>query len=198
MDADHIAAGGRFARGRRSEPGGAWQAHGLEAGGASSPLDRSDALQHGKWRPRLATLVRENSEADVEAATTEAFTLLTTDEDAAKALDRLSKLRGVGPATASAILALWRPASEPFLSDELVLALGLPKPTYTAAEVKDVRRRVAEAVEANERWPELGGAEAFERACWAWAVETSARSAPKPKRTSTSGSTASAKRAKKT
>ena len=155
--------------------------------------------QHGKWRPRLTTLVRENSDAEIYAATTEAFALLGDDDgDAAKALDRLCKLRGVGPATASAILALWRPATEPFLSDELVVqGLGLPKPSYTASEVKDVRRRVSESVRSDERWAELGGAGAFERACWAWAVEASAKAAPAPKRASTSGSSAPKKRARK-
>ncbi|OJD29975.1 uncharacterized protein BKCO1_690003 [Diplodia corticola] len=84
-------------------------------------------LQHGTYRPTLLALVRSNAASVVEAASAEAFGLLSSsssrrDEDGGevRALRVLTKaLRGVGPATASLVLACADPAGTPFFSDEV-------------------------------------------------------------------------------
>jgi hypothetical protein len=72
-------------------------------------------MLHGKFRPTLTKLVTSNDEAIVKAKTTEGFA--TT--DVLKALDALSKLSGIGPATASLLLSVNDPDNVPFFSDEL-------------------------------------------------------------------------------
>jgi len=123
---------------------------------------RARLPQRGKWRPRLADLSRTNPPKLVKQVTTDAYP-----QDPAAALKTLTRLKAVGPATASAILALWRPASQPFLSDEAYAAVGLGKPSYTAGEC--ARFAVAMRTRAGESgW---GGVDVLERAMWAWGVE---------------------------
>ena len=77
-------------------------------------------LKHGKYRPNLAKLASSNSLAAVREATEEAFQTYEEDSTAyAKALSRIAKLKGVGPATASLILSCYDPFGVPFFSDEL-------------------------------------------------------------------------------
>ena len=72
-------------------------------------------LSHGKFRPNLMNLVSKNSEEVIRETTTKAF----AEEDVIKGLDILTKLSGVGPATAALLLSVNSPNTVPFFSDEL-------------------------------------------------------------------------------
>ena len=75
-------------------------------------------MKRGVWRARNLVLVRGNAADEVERASTAAFAALP---DLRKPLAALTKLAGVGPATASAVLAAVRPDLFPFF-DEVIAA----------------------------------------------------------------------------
>ncbi|XP_052191278.1 uncharacterized protein LOC127800608 [Diospyros lotus] len=82
-------------------------------------------LTRGKWRPRLLDFVSSLDEALVKSASEKAFKSLP---DISKAVTELTILKGVGPATASSILAAYAPDVAPFMSDEaMVAAIGNSK-----------------------------------------------------------------------
>lgn len=87
-------------------------------------------LKRGKWRPRLLGFANALTDSQVETASTKAFELLKK-EDRRGALDRFCELRGCGPATASAFLALMD-QSVPFMGDEILVLTQGPKKSYTA------------------------------------------------------------------
>ncbi|GAB7335346.1 hypothetical protein MBLNU13_g07736t1 [Cladosporium sp. NU13] len=72
-------------------------------------------LSHGKFRPSLKGLVQQNSEEFVNETTTEGF----SEGSWAHSLDVLTRLKGIGPATASLLLSTSDPETLPFFSDEL-------------------------------------------------------------------------------
>lgn len=71
-------------------------------------------MARGAWRARNLHLARSNEPAEVEAASRAAFAAAP---DARAPLKLLGALKGVGPATASAVLAAFRPDLYPFFED---------------------------------------------------------------------------------
>ena len=69
-------------------------------------------------RPRLMDFVKGLDDAVVESASRKAFAALP---DLSRAITELTVLKGVGPATASAVLAAYAPDVAPFMSDEVGL-----------------------------------------------------------------------------
>ncbi|XP_006816334.1 uncharacterized protein LOC100371869 [Saccoglossus kowalevskii] len=76
-------------------------------------------LNRGKFRPRLAELIQTNSEEAVVNASKKAFQCLP---DLTAAIQALTVLKAVGPATASAVLAAGAPDQAAFMADESMLA----------------------------------------------------------------------------
>ncbi|XP_024029930.1 uncharacterized protein LOC21390497 isoform X2 [Morus notabilis] len=87
-------------------------------------------LARGKWRPRLLDFVSALDEDLVKSASRKAFKSLP---DISKAVSELTVLKGVGPATASAILAAYAPDLAPFMSDE---ELSSEEATFTPSDVE--------------------------------------------------------------
>ncbi|XP_058271430.1 uncharacterized protein zgc:112496 isoform X2 [Hemibagrus wyckioides] len=87
-------------------------------------------LTRGKFRPRLKQLIGSNSEEAVLCCTKKAFALLP---DVQSAITELSTLKGLGPATASAVLAAGAPGEVAFMADEVVESIAELRPVqYTA------------------------------------------------------------------
>ena len=88
-------------------------------------------MKRGVWRERNRLLVIGNDAALVKQTSIDAFGAVP---DPRKPIDILSELAGVGPATASAVLAAYAPEIFPFF-DELVAAQipRLGKVAFTAA-----------------------------------------------------------------
>ncbi|ETV81749.1 hypothetical protein H257_05341 [Aphanomyces astaci] len=78
-------------------------------------------LSKGKWRPRLQSFVDALTDKQVQDLSTKAF-VACTKKSYREATAVLSELKGVGPATASAVLAAFDPAV-PFMGDEALNAL---------------------------------------------------------------------------
>jgi hypothetical protein len=106
-------------------------------------------MARGVWRARNLHLARSNSSAEVEQASRAAFAAVP---DARAPLRLLSTLKGVGPATASAALAAFRPDLYPFFDD--VVAAQIPGQVSDEFTLKayltyaDALRRRAEALTA--------------------------------------------------
>ncbi|KQK13411.1 uncharacterized protein LOC100823325 [Brachypodium distachyon] len=132
-------------------------------------------LSRGKWRPRLMDFVKSLDDSVVESASRKAFAALP---DLSKAITELTVLKGVGPATASAVLAAYAPDVAPFMSDEaMVAALGNTK-EYT------LKQYLALAEKLQTKAEELSvGEESFtpsdvERALWSSTVASKSRKVP--------------------
>ncbi|KAL7005830.1 hypothetical protein EMMF5_004566 [Cystobasidiomycetes sp. EMM_F5] len=132
----------------------------------------------GKFRP----LMRYANALDpqvVEKTTREAFTQAAS--DMSSAMETLTSLKGVGPATASAILSFGSLDGDcPFLSDEAMQAFGLTnkagKLDYTLSNWKSLRTLCDDkAKQLNKFTVDQDSAEwnavLVERAIWAESVE---------------------------
>lgn len=85
-------------------------------------------LTRGKFRPRLTQLVQTNTSETVKEVTCNAFKCLP---DVKLAITKLTTLKAVGPATASAILCAGC-HQVPFMADEAIQAIpGFGKIDYT-------------------------------------------------------------------
>uniref|UniRef100_T1JN19 Uncharacterized protein n=1 Tax=Strigamia maritima TaxID=126957 RepID=T1JN19_STRMM len=97
-------------------------------------------LARGKWRPRLTDLVRMNTQLTVTEASRKAFKRLP---NLARAVPALCTLKGVGPGTASAILAAASPECAPFMADECVLCMpNVDSVDYTVQEYLSFARQI--------------------------------------------------------
>lgn len=85
-------------------------------------------MKRGVWRARNLALVRGNDPEVVIAPSTAAFA--RADQPRA-AVQSLTALAGVGPATASAVLAAAFPAHYPFFDEEAAAAAGLTPVAFT-------------------------------------------------------------------
>ncbi|XP_076616184.1 uncharacterized protein LOC143339067 [Chaetodon auriga] len=110
-------------------------------------------LTRGKFRPRLQQLVASNSADTVEKCSRKAFSLLP---DVQAAIAELSSLKGVGPATASAVLAAGAPDQTAFMSDEAMESVpGLKPIQYTAKHyVLFLGKMVEKAEKLNKAGPQ--------------------------------------------
>ncbi|GIY61532.1 uncharacterized protein CDAR_3041 [Caerostris darwini] len=89
-------------------------------------------LMREKFRPNLIDLVRINTEKAVLTHSKKAFKRLP---NLGGAIAMLTCLKGVGPASASAILAAAYPEQAPFMADECMLSTpGVETMDYTVAE----------------------------------------------------------------
>lgn len=99
-------------------------------------------LKHGKFRPTLMKLVSSNDEAFVTNTVETALDIYSKPSDASAAIDVLTKLKGIGPATASLLLAVHDPQNIVFFADEAFYWLcshGKRDPIkYNAKEYKEL------------------------------------------------------------
>ncbi|CAI5714146.1 unnamed protein product [Peronospora destructor] len=109
---------------------------------------RADALKKGKWRPQLMKFMMGLSEKEVKKASCKAFKELKIG-DLRTATEALCVLKGVGPATASAVLAAYD-ESVPFMADEALEAIAgsIGPRKYTLPHFLSF----AEALRAKARW----------------------------------------------
>lgn len=120
-------------------------------------------LTRGKWRPRLLDFVSSLDEALVKSASQKAFQSLP---DISKAVSELTVLKGVGPATASAVLAAYAPDIAPFMSDEaMVAALGNSKDYTLKQYILFVDKLQAKAKELSAKGDTFTPSD-VERAVW--------------------------------
>ncbi|XP_062508344.1 uncharacterized protein LOC134184625 [Corticium candelabrum] len=113
-------------------------------------------LTRGKFRPRLSQLVKENSEELVVEVSTNALKKAAVDLKAA--IIDLTRLKAVGPATASAVLCAGAPDVAPFLADESAAAVsGLNKVEYTLPYYLEYAKTVCDKAEdLKKQDPEYG------------------------------------------
>lgn len=120
-------------------------------------------MARGVWRARNLALVRGNDPKVVEDVSALAFSKVP---HPASPIAQLTKLEGVGPATASAALAAFAPEVYPFFDDLVAGQLDLGPVAWTSsyyAKYADALRRIAE--DLGEDWTPVR----LERAIWSYA-----------------------------
>ena len=123
-------------------------------------------MARGAWRQRNLILVRSNAPELVEETSQEAFSSIP---DAKKPISILSRLSGVGPATASAVVAAAAPERYPFFDDIVAGQIeGLGKMGFTSSfysryseAIRDRAGRLGEgwtpAMVERALWANVGG-----------------------------------------
>lgn len=124
-------------------------------------------LGRGKDRPMLLNLIQQNTEISVIEISKEAMQMLHNN-DWKGSMICLMRLRGVGPATASAILANFDPLNCPFMADEVIEASTNKKRDYTMKVYENMRKILIEKLRSfnNQFW----NSELLGRALWAKSV----------------------------
>jgi len=123
-------------------------------------------MRRGVWRERNRQLVAGNDPPAVEQAGREAFAAVP---DPRRPVAILSRLAGVGPATASAVLAAYRPDLYPFFDEAVALQIPLLGPVrftaaYYAAYADQLRAQAATLTAACT--PTAWTAQAVGQALW--------------------------------
>ncbi|CAN7050421.1 unnamed protein product [Brassica oleracea var. botrytis] len=128
------------------------------------------------FRPRLLDFVSSLDDSVVKSASEKAFKSLP---DISKAVNELTVLKGVGPATASAVLAAYAPDIAPFMSDEAMeVALGNSKDYSLKRYLLFVTKLQKKSKELKLEG-EWGGASDVERALWNCTVRSKSKPAEK-------------------
>jgi len=105
-------------------------------------------LMRGKYRPRLLDLVRINTETAVLTTSKKAFRKLYHQKNLQQAINALVTLKGIGPATASAVLSAAYPEYAPFMADECMLSTpGVEATDYTLAEYNTYSEQIKSCCE---------------------------------------------------
>ncbi|XP_078096944.1 uncharacterized protein LOC144510847 [Mustelus asterias] len=127
-------------------------------------------LTRGKFRPTLQQMVMSNPTDTVEDCTRKAFKLLP---DISAAITEISKLKAVGPATASAVLVAGAPQECAFMADEAVESIpGLVPIKYTLKHYilyLDKVRECAKQLNKNDLVKDWTPHK-IELCLWTWAV----------------------------
>ena len=124
-------------------------------------------MARGVWRARNLQLVQSNQASDVEAASRAALAAIP---DPRRPILALTRLAGVGPATASAILAAAAPEHYPFFDD--LIAGSIPEfgeVKYTTSYYLDYAARIRDRAGALSAACPHGGwtPHDVDRALWA-------------------------------
>ena len=114
-------------------------------------------MPKGKARPALRKYLSISTDAEVKQKTTEGFGFvekeIINENDVKAALSAISELSGVGPATASAVLSLYRPEKFVFMDDEVVECLYDRKRDYKLSTYLEINEKCAKlARELGEGW----------------------------------------------
>ena len=119
-------------------------------------------LKTGKWRPNLQKFVDALKDSEVKAASALSLKSLKSG-DLKAALKELCVLKGVGPATATAVLSAAVPSRCAFMSDEALLAV-LKSKNYTVVEALELARKCSDHAKLlGAGWT----ANSVQRAVWA-------------------------------
>lgn len=114
-------------------------------------------------------------ESLVESASRKAFEAMP---NLSKAISELTVLKGVGPATASAVLAAYAPDTAPFMSDEaMIAALGNSK-EYTLKQYLLFAEKLQEKSKELSVQGEAFTASDVERALWSCAIGSISKPSP--------------------
>lgn len=124
----------------------------------------------GKPRNALKPLLQSNSEMSVEDCSKRALEVADRADNSKpenqseqqelikEAIDELCKLKGIGPASASAVLSIFYPNLFAFMDDEVIEALYDGKRGYTLKIYQDINERCREistslnAIEHGKSW----------------------------------------------
>jgi hypothetical protein len=121
---------------------------------AEQQITKDELLKIVQWKfligkPRYALMnhLKANTAAQVKENTKAGFAS-TNEGDAKQAISEVAKLRGVGPATASAILSIYKPEMFAFMADEVIECLYEGKRGYTASIYHNVNDKCSELAES--------------------------------------------------